>query len=97
MAADTSSQYTVNIEIKFTEAEVSMKLYTAIFIAAISMPVASIAGICSLEFGCVSDIRQALGVGVLVGSVMLLVALILFLAGIPSTLRLLRIQTNSSK
>lgn len=71
-----------------------MRLYTAIFIAAISMPVASLAGICSLEFGYVSDIRQALGVGVLVGSVMLLMALILFLAGVPSTLR--RLHTNSS-
>lgn len=97
MAVDTSSQYTVNIEIEFTETEVSMKLYTSIFIAAISMPVASIAGICSLEFGYVSSFRQALGVGVLVGSVMLLVAFTLFLAGVPSTLRLLRIQTNSSK
>lgn len=96
MAVDTSSQYTVNIEIKFTEPEVSMTLYTAIFIAAISMPVASVAGICSLEFGYVSDIRQALGVGVLTAFIMLVAALILFLAGIPATLRRLRPQTNSS-
>lgn len=73
-----------------------MKLYVAIFVAAISMPVASITGICSLEFGYVSDFRQALGVGVLVGSVMLLLALILFLVGIPSTLRRLHTQANSS-
>lgn len=73
-----------------------MKLYTSIFIAAISMPLASIAGICSLEFEYVSSFRQALGVGVLVGSVMLLVALTLFLAWFPSTLRRLRTQTNSS-
>lgn len=95
MAVDTSSQYTVNIEIKFTETEVTMKLYISIFIAAISMPVASIAGICSLEFEYVSSFRQALGVGVLVGSVMLLVALTLFLVGMPSTLRRLRTQTNT--
>ncbi|MDF3161697.1 hypothetical protein P3C24_12075 [Pseudomonas proteolytica] len=57
-----------------------MNLYVAIFIAAISMPLASIAGICSLEFGYVSSIRQALGIGVLAGAVMLLLALILFLA-----------------
>lgn len=94
MADAASSQYTVNIKAEFTKSEVRMRLYTAIFIAAISMPVASLAGICSLEFGYVSDIRQALGVGVLVGSVMLLMALILFLAGIPSTLR--RLHTNSS-
>lgn len=73
-----------------------MKLYTSIFIAAITMPLASLAGTCSLEFGYVSSIRQALGVGVLVGSVMLLVALILFLAGIPSTLQRLRAQANAS-
>lgn len=91
MAVDTSSQYTVNIEIKFTETEVSMKLYTSIFIAAIS-----IGGICSLEFGYVSSFRQALGVGVLVGSVMLLVALTLFLAGVPSTLRRLRAPINTN-
>lgn len=69
-----------------------MRLYTSIFIAATSMPLASIAGICSLEFGYVSSFRQALGVGVLVASVMLVVALTLFLAGIPSTLRRLRAQ-----
>lgn len=96
MAVDTSSQYTVNIEIKFTETEVSMKLYTSIFIAAISMPLASIAGICSLEFGYVSSFRQALGVGVLVGSVMLLVAFTLFLAGVPSSLRRLRAPINTN-
>lgn len=73
-----------------------MKLYMGLFFAAICMPLASIAGICSLEFGYVSEFRQALGIGVLVGSVMLLVALILFLAGIPSTLRRLRAQANSS-
>ncbi len=94
MADAASSQYTVNIKAEFTKSEVRMRLYTAIFIAAISMPVASLAGICSLEFGYVSDIRQTLGVGVLVGSVMLLMALILFLAGVPSTLR--RLHTNSS-
>ena len=96
IAVDTSSQYTGNIEIKFTEPEVSMKLYISIFIAAISMPVASIAGICSLEFGYVSSFRQALGVGVLVGSVMLLVAFTLFLAGMPSTLRRLRAPINTN-
>jgi len=73
-----------------------MKLYTSIFIAAISMPVASISGICSLEFGYVSSFRQALGVGVLVGSVMLLVAFTLFLAGVPSTLRRLRAPINTN-
>ncbi|MGY2377621.1 MULTISPECIES: hypothetical protein [Pseudomonas] len=69
-----------------------MKLYISIFIAAVSMPLASIAGICSLEFGYVSSFRQAFGVGVLVASVLLLVALTLFLAGIPSSLRRLRTQ-----
>lgn len=73
-----------------------MKLHIAMFIAAICMPLASIAGICSLEFGYVSSIRQALGIGVLAGTVMLLVALILFLAGVPSALRRSRTQTNSS-
>lgn len=96
MAVDTSSQYTVNIVPKFTTREVSMKLYTAIFIAAICMPLASIAGICSLEFGYVSSIRQAFGIGVLLGSVMLLVALILFLAGVPSAMRRLRAPINTN-
>ena len=66
MAVDTSSQYTVNMMVKFTQAEVSMKLYISIFIAAISVPLASIGGICSLEFGYDSSFRQAMGVGVLV-------------------------------
>jgi hypothetical protein len=69
-----------------------MKLYIAMFIASLSMPLASIAGILALELGYVWNIRQALGVGVLVGSVMLLVALIMFLAGVPSTLQRLRAQ-----
>lgn len=95
MAVDASSQYTVNIKFNFTVVEISMGMYTALFLASISMPLASIAGICSLEFGYVSSIRQAFGIGVLLGSVMLLVALILFLAGVPATLRRLRTQTNA--
>lgn len=67
-----------------------MKLYVAMFMASLSMPLASIAGIFAMELGYVWSIRQALGVGVLVGSVMLLVALIIFLAGVPSTLQRLR-------
>lgn len=67
-----------------------MKLYIAMFIATLSMPLSSIAGIFAMELGYVWNIRQALGVGVLVGSVMLLVALIFFLAGVPSTLQRLR-------
>lgn len=67
-----------------------MKLYVAMFMASLSMPLASMAGIFSMEFGYVWNIRQALGVGVLVGSVMLLMALIIFLAGVPSTLQRLR-------
>ena len=73
-----------------------MKLFLGLFGAALSMPVASIAGICSLEFGYVSSFRQALGVGVLVGSVTLLVAFTLFLAGVPSTLRRLRAPINTN-
>ncbi|WAT27201.1 hypothetical protein [Pseudomonas sp. GXZC] len=73
-----------------------MKLFLGLFGAALSMPVASIAGICSFEFGYVSSFRQALGVGVLVGSVMLLVAFTLFLAGVPSTLRRLRTPINTN-
>lgn len=69
-----------------------MKLYIAMFIASLSMPLASITGILAMELGYVWNIRQALGVGVLVGSVMLLVALIMFLAGVPSTLQRLRAQ-----
>lgn len=69
-----------------------MKLYIAMFIATLSMPLASMAGIIAMELGYVWNFRQALGIGVLVGSVMLLVALILFLAGVPSTLKRLRAQ-----
>lgn len=73
-----------------------MKLYIAIFIATLSMPLASIAGIFSMELGYVWNIRQALGVGVLVGAVMLVVASILFLWGVPATLRRLRIHSSTS-
>ena len=96
MAVRTSSQYTVNIEFKFTVTEVGMKLYASIFIAAISMPLASLIGICSLEFGYVFSIRQALGVGVVVAAVTLILSVILFICGIPSTLRRLRVQRSAS-
>lgn len=72
-----------------------MKLYVAMFMASLSMPLASMAGIFAMELGYVWNIRQALGVGVLVGSVMLLVSLIIFLAGVPSTLQRLRTQALS--
>jgi hypothetical protein len=67
-----------------------MKLYVAMFMASLSMPLASMAGIFAMELGYAWNIRQALGVGVLVGSVMLLMASIIFLAGVPSTLQRLR-------
>ncbi|MBD9548321.1 hypothetical protein [Pseudomonas sp. PDM01] len=73
-----------------------MKLYFGLFLAALSMPLASLAGVCALEFEVVWNIRQALGIGVVVGSVMILLALIMFLCGIPSTLQRIRAQTNAS-
>ena len=74
----------------------TMKLYAALFIAALGMPLASLVGVCALELGFVSSIRQALGIGVVVGSATLLVAIIMFLWGIPSTLQRLQVQTSAS-
>ncbi len=73
-----------------------MKLYAAMFFATLSMPLASLAGILAMELGYVWSVRQAIGVGVLVGSVILVVAVITFLSSIPLTLRRLRNQTRSS-
>lgn len=73
-----------------------MKLYAAMFFATLSMPLASLAGIFAMELGYVWNIRQAIGVGVLVGSVILVVAVITFLSSIPLTLRRLRNQTRIS-
>jgi len=70
-----------------------MKLYVAMFMASLSMPLASMAGIFALELGYVWNIRQALGVGVLVGSVILLAAFVIFLAGVPSASKRLRAHT----
>lgn len=64
-----------------------MKVYAAIFIATLTMPMASLAGILAMELGYVWSIRQAFGVGVLVGSVMVMLAVIIFLLGIPSLKR----------
>lgn len=64
----------------------NMKVYAAIFIATLTMPMASLAGILAMELGYVWSIRQAFGVGVLVGSVMVMLAVIIFLLGI-STLK----------
>lgn len=67
-----------------------MKLYVAMFFATLSMPFASLAGIFAMELGYVLSFRQAIGVGVLVGTVILILALILFLISIPSTMQRLR-------
>ena len=79
-----------------TTKEMGMKLYAAMFIATLSMPLASLAGIFSMELGYVFSIRQAIGVGALVGSVILVVSVITFLLSIPLTLRRLRNQTRVS-
>ena len=73
-----------------------MKLFLGIFLAVLSMPLASLAGIFAMELGYVWNIRQAIGVGVVVSLVLLLLALTLFLCGIPSTLQRLRVQTSAS-
>lgn len=73
-----------------------MKLYTAMFFATLSMPLASLAGIFAMELGYVLSIRQAIGVGVLMGSVILIVSVITFLSSIPSTVRRLRNQIRVS-
>ncbi|WP_447890097.1 hypothetical protein [Pseudomonas hormoni] len=72
-----------------------MKLYAAMFIATLSMPIASLSGIFAIELGYVWSIRQAIGIGVLVGAVILVIAVITFLSSIPSTLRRLRLQTST--
>lgn len=73
-----------------------MKLYVAMFFATLSMPLASLAGIFAMELGYVGSIRQAIGVGVLVGSVILVAAVITFLSSIPSTARRLRNHARAS-
>lgn len=70
-----------------------MKTYVALFLAAISLPTAAVAGVCAFEFGLVWSIRQATGVGVLVCSAILLLALIMFLWGVPAMSKRLRLQT----
>lgn len=72
-----------------------MKLYFAMFFATLSMPLASLAGIFSIELGYVLSFRQAIGVGVLVGTVILILAVILFLFSIPSTMHRLRASTST--
>lgn len=73
-----------------------MKLYISMFIATLSMPLASMAGIFAMELGYVLSIRQAIGIGVLVCSVILVVAVITFLSSIPSTLQRLRATASSA-
>jgi flagellar biosynthesis protein FliR len=79
-----------------TTKEMDMKLYAAMFLATLCMPLASLAGIFAMEFGYVWNIRQAIGIGALAGSVILIVAIITFLSSMPMTLRCLRNQTRAS-
>lgn len=74
-----------------------MKLYAAMFFATLSMPLASLAGILAMELGYVWSIRQAIGVGVLVGTVILVLAVVLFLLSIPSTIHRLRTSTCNNR
>lgn len=67
-----------------------MKLYLSLFLATICMPLASLAGIFAMELGYVLSFRQAIGVGVLVGTVILILAVIFFALSIPSTMQRLR-------
>lgn len=48
-----------------------------------------------MELGYVLSFRQAIGVGVLVGTVILILAVILFLLSIPSTMHRLRASTST--
>lgn len=73
-----------------------MKLYLSMFLATLSMPIASLAGIFAMELGYVLSFRQAIGVGVLVGTVVLILAAILFVLSIPSTMQRLRASTCTS-
>lgn len=75
-----------------------MKLYLSMFLATLSMPIASLAGILSMELGYVLSFRQAIGVGVFVGIVILIIAVIFFMLSIPSTMQRLRtLATTSSQ
>lgn len=73
-----------------------MKLYVAMFLATLAMPLASLAGIFAMELGNAWNIRQAIGVGVLVGTIIMIIAIITFLWGIPSSSHRLRFQTRTS-
>jgi len=75
---------------------IDMKLYLSTFPAALCMPIASLAGIFAMELGYVLSFRQAIGAGVLVGSVILILAVILFLLSIPSTMQRLRTSTHTA-
>ncbi|WP_417695369.1 hypothetical protein [Pseudomonas sp.] len=67
-----------------------MKLYLSMFLATLCMPIGSLAGIFAMELGYVLSFRQAIGVGVLVGTVILIFAVIFFVLSIPPTMQRLR-------
>jgi len=73
-----------------------MKLYLSMFLAALCMPLASLAGIFAMELGYVMGFRQAIGVGVLVGTVILILAVIFFVISIPSTMQRLQTSTRTA-
>ncbi|MGE8449845.1 MAG: hypothetical protein ACN6OP_04295 [Pseudomonadales bacterium] len=74
-----------------------MKLYLSMLLATLCMPIASLAGIFAMELGYVLSFRQAIGVGVLTGTVILILAIIFFVLSIPSTMQRLRTSTCTSK
>lgn len=61
-----------------------MKQQTAIFLAAISVPLAALASILSFELRVVSDIRQSLGIAVLVILTFIIPAISIFFWGLAS-------------
>lgn len=70
----------------------TLKTYMALFLASSSLPLAAIGGIFAFQFGMVWNVRQALAVGVLICSVVWLIAFVVFLLGMPKTLKRLRTQ-----
>lgn len=70
-----------------------LKTYMALFLASSSLPLAAIGGICAFQFGMVWNLRQALATGVLICSVVWLIAFVVFLWGMPKTLKRFRAQT----
>ncbi|WP_313553917.1 hypothetical protein [Stutzerimonas nitrititolerans] len=73
-----------------------MKIYVSLFLAAASMPVGFLAGVFGLQHRIARSFPDAMMLGAVVTGWALIIALVIFLWSVPSTMKRIKAVTNSN-